>query len=43
MEVGYIDHITAASLINLKTNYNWRNLEELYKMIISGINNSGKN
>lgn len=42
MEVGYIDHITAASLINLKTNYNWRNLEELYKMIISGINNSGK-
>ncbi|AZA64437.1 ATP-binding protein [Chryseobacterium carnipullorum] len=42
MEIGYIDHITAAALIPLKTNYSWRSLEDLYKMIIAKIDITGK-
>ena len=42
MEIGYIDHITASSLLPLKTNYNWQSLEDLYKMIIAHIDITGK-
>ncbi|WP_288244938.1 hypothetical protein [uncultured Chryseobacterium sp.] len=42
MEIGYIDHITASSLLPLKTNYNWQSLEDLYKMIIARIDITGK-
>jgi hypothetical protein len=34
LEKGYLDHIVVGALLNLKTNYRYEELEELYKLII---------
>lgn len=34
LEKGYIDHIVASSLLSLKTNYNYEELEQLYMLLI---------
>src|SRR5690606_21800310 len=41
LEKGYIDHIAASSLLNLKTNYNYEELEQLYKLLIQKFDESG--
>lgn len=41
LENGYIDHIVANSLLNLKTNYNYQELEQLYKLLIQKFDESG--
>ncbi|HRE76380.1 MAG TPA: ATP-binding protein [Flavobacterium sp.] len=34
LEKGYIDHIVAGSLLNLKTNYSYEELEQIYKLLL---------
>lgn len=41
LEKGYIDHIIAGSLLNLKTDYNYEELEQFYKLLIQKFNESG--
>lgn len=41
LEKGYIDHIVAGSLLNLKTNYSYEELEQLYKLLFQKFDESG--
>lgn len=41
LEKGYIDHITAASLLPIKTNYNYEELEHLYEVLIQKFDETG--
>ncbi|WP_067150180.1 AAA family ATPase [Pseudotamlana agarivorans] len=41
LENEYIDHITAASLLPIKTNYNYEELEQLYKLLIQKFDEVG--
>lgn len=41
LERKYIDHIVAASLTLLKTNYRFEEVEQLYELIIQGFDTSG--
>lgn len=41
VEGGYIDHIVAASLLTIKTNYNWRHLEAFYRMLVKKFDDAG--
>lgn len=41
LEKGYIDHTVAGSLSPLKTNYNYEELEQLYKLLIQQFDDSG--
>jgi hypothetical protein len=41
LEKGYIDHIVASSLLTLKTNYNYEEFEQLYKLLIQKFDESG--
>jgi hypothetical protein len=41
LEKGYIDHIIAGSLMSLKTNYRYEELEELYELLIQKFDETG--
>ncbi|PQA97067.1 hypothetical protein B0A69_03190 [Chryseobacterium shigense] len=41
VEKGYINHIVAGSMILLKTNYNFKELESLYKLLIQKFDQTG--
>lgn len=41
LEKGYIDHLVTSSLINLKTHYNYEELENLYKLLILKFDEAG--
>ena len=41
LEKGFIDHIVASSLLCLKANYRYDELEELYSLLIEKFDNSG--
>lgn len=41
LEKEYINHITASSLLPLKTNYNYEELEQIYKLLIQKFDEAG--
>lgn len=41
LEKGYIDHIAASSLLPIKTNFSYEELEQLYKLLIQKFDETG--
>ncbi len=41
VESGYLDHATASSILGLATNYGYDQLEDVYRLLISGFDSRG--